>query len=178
MGERFPQQYGQHGCILLPIDATLAPHVAGTLRRLEDRGYWQSDDDHMRGYNALAELYIAMSNNCLDELIEAQNRIYRLLDTTINGTEYTATEIAGSITISPAIPAAPPVPAVPLAARLRQLAELVDNATTGAIYNDSGLLDGESTRDVLRQVVDAVQQYGDLDDDQLAKLVEIAALLA
>jgi hypothetical protein len=177
MPQRFPDAYGQNGCYLVPLDAALVPHVAGALRRLEERGYWVSDEDHERGYNAIAAVYISMANNCLDELIEAQNRLYRLLDTNLSGTEYLASEINGVITVLPAIPPAPLAPLRSIHSRLERLEYLLDNAYNGGVYlPDFG--DTDSIRDLLRQLITSVQQTDDLDDDQLARLVEIATLLA
>jgi hypothetical protein len=52
-----------------------------------------------------------LMSGCLTELVEGQNRLYRLLDSALNGTAYSvdtpATETAPAI-VSPEIPAAPP----------------------------------------------------------------------
>lgn len=170
-----PQQPDPCALVLLPL--RLVPHVAGQLRRLEERGYWQTDEDHQRGYNAVAEVYISMASNCLKELIEAQNRLYRLWDTQLTGTEYTAAELDGVITVLPAIPPAPAAPLRSVHSRLERLEYLLDNAYNGAAHlPDFG--DTDSIRDLLRELISAVQATDDLDDDQLAGIVQIATLLA
>jgi hypothetical protein len=80
--------------------------VAGALLHFQQRGYWQTETDYQQGYNAFAELQASMTNNCLTELIESNNRLYRLIDASLNGTTYTADGSTPPV-VSPAIPAAP-----------------------------------------------------------------------
>lgn len=101
----FPTNYGED-CVIVAIDKSLVPMIAGALRPFEQRGYWLSDIDYERGYNAIAEIQSDMANNCLAKLIESNDRLYRLLDTALNGTVYSASG-ATPPEITPAIPAAP-----------------------------------------------------------------------
>jgi hypothetical protein len=173
VGQLFPALPEGHACVLVLLPAPLVPHVAGSMRELEEREYWFSDADHESGYNAIAEVYICMATGCLTELVEAQNRLYRLLDTQLTGTEYAASELDGVITVLPPIPAAPPPPLRSFHSRLERLEHLLDNAYNGQQYlPDFG--DTDSVRDLLRALIIAVQETDDLDDDLLAKLTEVA----
>lgn len=164
-------------CYLIPIDAAYVPIAAGSMRELGIEASWQSWPDYELGYNALAEIYIAMANNCIDELIEASNRLYRLWDTQLNGTEYTAQDIDGEIVVTPAIPAAPPLPLRTIHTRLEVIEQVLDNAYNGVSYaprfeNTTGL------RFVVDQILLALETEESMDADLLAKLELIRLLLA
>lgn len=124
----------------MPIDTTLVPIVAGLLRTLEQRDAWVSDDDFEQGYNAIAELQTCMSGRCIDELVEAQERTYRLLDRALNGVIYTAVPnsvnpVLNPPAITPAIPDVPPLSIAPgLLARFERLLALQENQVTGRTY--------------------------------------------
>ncbi|HEU4328594.1 MAG TPA: hypothetical protein VFS21_35985 [Roseiflexaceae bacterium] len=80
-----------------------------------------------------------MTNNCLQELTEGQNRLYRLLDTALNGTQYA--ELPDG-EISPAIPAVPPAgttEANALRAQAARLWQLAENAATAAEFTTSAI---------------------------------------
>lgn len=158
MKYEFPDTYGQ-SCILVAIDSSLLPMIAGALRPFEQRYTWLSDADFEQGYNAFAALQASFMNNCLADLVESNNRIYRLLDTALNGVQYTASGDVPPV-ITPAIPAAPsldPAVAPGLRARFERLVHLVDNLTTGRTFvgdqqnpGDPGLTDEEGIRERLR----------------------------
>lgn len=106
MKHTFPDNYGEE-CIIIAFDKSLLPMIAGALRPFEKRYSWVSEEDYELGYNAFAQVQADMANNCLNELIESNNRLYRLLDTALNGTVYSATGDSPPV-VTPAIPAAPP----------------------------------------------------------------------
>lgn len=138
----FPlDSYGQK-CVLVPIDAALVPLVSGAINKFLERYVWIDETNWQLGYNAFAEIMAAMTNNCLSELTEGQNRLYRLLDTALNGTQYA--ELPDG-EISPAIPAAPPA-AVTAAnagrAQLARLWQLAENAATAAAFENSAVAGG------------------------------------
>lgn len=162
----FPQAYGQC-CYLVPIDAALVPLVAGALRLFEERGIWVTDEDYELGYNAFAELQVCMTGRCIQDLVEAQERTYRLLDRALNGTAYVATPdpvdpVLNPPTITPAIPDVPPTTALApgLLARNERLLRLVDNLSTGRNYGFDVQNPGEPELDNLvglRETVTALQ---------------------
>lgn len=151
----FPANYGKE-CIIIALDKALVPLVAGALKPFEQAYTWVSDEDYEQGYNAFVELQASFMNSCLKELIESNNRIYRLLDTALNGEVYTALPDPLKPTetiVTPALPAAPlasspaALPAWALRRRLERLINLVDNQSTGANFPlvNPGLSEGALT---------------------------------
>lgn len=154
--------YGKN-CVLVPIDEALIPLVAGALNRFFLESIWITRADYELGYNAFAELLANMTNNCLQELVDGQDRIYRLLDTALNGTQYSSSANPADPDrplISPALPAVPPVSTSSpnaLRAHVGRLWKIAENVATGAIYPPSeGVLgapaldDDQSERETLR----------------------------
>lgn len=142
MKHTFPVNYGEE-CVIVVIDKSLVPLVAGALRPFEQPYSWVSTEDYEHGYNAFAELQADMANNYALQLLESNRQLYRLLDTALNGTQYTATGTPAVIT--PSIPAVPPAaPTTPAAAlaQLRRLHQLAENAATGAEYAAGAAVDG------------------------------------
>lgn len=134
----------------MPIDAALVPFVSGALMKFQERGVWSSGEDYELGYNAFAELQAAMSATSLRELITAVNQVYRLLDSSLNGTEYTATTIDGVVTVSPEIPATPTDSTSEpnaMRAHLGRLQQLAENASTGAYYPPNSGIAGTTALD-------------------------------
>lgn len=145
-----PETYEDLGSVLVEIPLALVPFVAGALKPYERRYLWASNGDYERAYNAFAELQRDLMGKGLQDLLEANRQIYRLLDTALNGTVYSATPPTNPPpatlpdptrpVISPAIPSAPPAPAAvrdpaALRAQLRRLHQLAENAATGAAYS-------------------------------------------
>lgn len=162
----FPDAYGQN-CYLVPIDAALVPLVAGALKLFEQRSIWESEEDYQAGYNAFAELQVCMTGRCIADLVEAQERTYRLLDRALNGTAYVATPdpidpLMNPPTITPAIPDVPPTTALSpgLLARFERHLRLLDNLSTGRNYFLDAQNPGEPDLDNLvglRETVTAMQ---------------------
>ena len=65
----FPGTYDDADCVLITINKSLIPFVAGALRIYEQRFVWESEDDFQRAYNAFVALEAQMSNNCFERLI-------------------------------------------------------------------------------------------------------------
>lgn len=108
----FPVDYDTADCVLIEINKTLVPFVAGALRVFEHRFMWATPDDYRKAYNAFVELQAHMANNCLERLIAVQENTYRLLDTTFNGTAYAAEYDRNTnelTAITPPIPVVPPI---------------------------------------------------------------------
>lgn len=159
----FPDNWRDSNCILVPMHAALVPYVSGALKAYEERFIWSSQADYEQAYNAIAELRAAMQgNDCLKELIESNNRLYRLLDTALNGTNYNVQILLpdGEPTINPPIPDVPPQSTTApnaMRAQLGRLWHLAENTTTGAVYaagagveNAPALEDERPLRDTIR----------------------------
>jgi hypothetical protein len=92
---------------LLAVDVQLLPFVTGAVARLQERKYWQSDADYYRASEAISQFLECSMTACVGDLLASNDRLYRLLDSGLNGTIYTA---AGDpVVVTPAIPDVPPV---------------------------------------------------------------------
>lgn len=174
----FPTDYAERPCYLVAINASLIPYVAGALRFFEKRGTWLTDADYEAGYNAFAELQVCMMKLCVDRLIESNDRLYRMLDTAIYGKTYEV------ITTDPLV-VDPPIGAVHALAfddvnsilgRMEDQRQLLQNALNGTETPNYDRANG--VRDLLEQLITAVQAGETTDEDMLAQLVQIAGLLA
>jgi hypothetical protein len=105
---------------IIPISVRYIPLILHAVERQKDRNDWVSDDDFSQGYTELCEIQWNMLMGGLDELIESNRQIYRLLDSGLNGTAYTASGDNPPV-VTPAIPAAPDAPAGITAGLRRQL---------------------------------------------------------
>lgn len=105
------------------------------------------------------------------------DRLYRLLDANLSGTTYIATETDGNTTITPAIPVVPGAVSRSIHSRLERLEYLLDNGINGAVHLPD-FADPNGIKQKLDAVVSAIQATGQLDDDSLNELIQIAALLA
>jgi hypothetical protein len=148
----FPTDYRQE-TYLVPIDAALVPFISGALMKFQERGVWSTADDYEAGYNAFAELQAAMSGNGLKDLIIAVNQVYRLLDTSLNGTAYTSSpneaDPARPI-IAPTIADTPPAStgaANAMRAHVGRIHQLAENAATGAAYPEGSGIDDAAELD-------------------------------
>lgn len=141
----FPTTYGDE-TYLVPIDAALIPLISGSINKFQLSSVWETPEDYRQGYQAFAELQANLMAASLRDLVEGQNRLYRLLDTSLNGTQYTAT---GDV-ISPDIPAVPPSStgaANAMRAHIGRLHQLAENAATGAAYGADSGIDGSAALD-------------------------------
>lgn len=143
-GYVFPTSaYNADDSVLLPIPKADIPFFRRLWEVLQDRSTWYSREDWFRGYQEAAWLEEMLMTNSLAGITEGLERIYRLLDTSLNGTAYTQTTVEGVTSINPAIPAVPPTgtnAANAMRAHLGRLHQLAENAATGAAYAaDSGI---------------------------------------
>lgn len=106
----------------------------------------------------------------------AVQQVYRLLDTNLTGKEYLAEETPDGVTITPAIADVPDVPLASINLRLKRIEYLLDNFFNGTTYMPD-IVNNESVRDMLRELITATQATDDMDADMLARLTQIAVLL-
>jgi len=174
----FPTDYDERSCYLVAINASLIPMVAGALRFYEKRGVWATNADYELGYNAFAALQACFMKCCIDDLIESQDRIYRMLGTAIYGTEYSVIS-DDPLVVTPAIE-----PTHVLAiendesilGRMELHKQLLENALNGTDTPNYDRPDG--VRDLLEQLLVALEAESNLDPEILAKLAEIVVLVA
>lgn len=163
-----------------PYDAALAlsiprliPLIVGCLE-LRAHAFVYTDESAYGAVQALREVQVSVINGVT---IGRLDDIYRLVDTTMNGAEYIADEIDGQIVVTPPIPAAPAPVARSIHSRLERLEYLMDNFYNGGIYSPD-FENPVSVRQQLADLLAAIQDTGQLDDEMLAELVQIAATLA
>jgi len=175
----FPADYDERSCYLVAINASLIPMVAGALRFYEKRGTWHTDADYESGYNAFAALQACFMKCCIDDLIESNDRLYRMLDTAIYGRDYAV------IATEPELVVDPPIQPTHLLTienedsilgRMEDMKQLLQNGINGT---ETPLYDrADGIRDLLEQIKLAIEAGENLDPEMLAKLGEIAVLLA
>ncbi len=174
----FPTDYAERKCYMVPINASLIPFVAGALKIFEERRSWHDDAEYELAYNAFVELEICMTRLCVDDLIESNDRLYRMLDTAIFGTSY---EVTGDdpLTVEPIIfpthtlDIADPASIMGRLEDSRQLLQNALNGTTTDLYSDV-----PGIRELLANLITAVEAGTTSEADVLAELVQIAGLLA
>lgn len=112
------------------VPRALLPLFCGQLAALERPEAWASNEDWRQGYAWIVELQAELMSGCIDKLIQGQERIYRLLDTALNGAVYTAVGVdpeTGLAIVEPAIPAAPAAGANPdVRANLEAIRALIE----------------------------------------------------
>lgn len=164
-------------CLLWALPTGVAPFVVGACDRWLQTSQWASRDDYEGAYNALAEVLACMPSLCVATLVESNERLYRLLDTTLNGAEYTTDLVDGELVITPPIPVVPPAVSRSIHSRLERLEYLQDNWFNGAEHlPDFGETDG--ARQKLDRIIEKLDALDGADADLLAELEAIAALLA
>jgi hypothetical protein len=160
------------------INASLIPLVAGALKHFEERRSWHDDAEYELAYNAFADLQRCFMKCCIDDLLASNDRLYRLIDTAIFGTEYSVISADPVLVVEPAIE-----PTHSLAierdesilGRMEDMRQLLQNALNGT---DTPLYDrANGVRDLLEQLITAAEAESELDPEMLAKLAEIAVLL-
>ena len=74
-------------CVPVPI----IPFFRQFFSEMQQRHRWQTRIDWLNAYQVFAELEEELMSSCMQQLIASNNQIYRLLDTALNGSVYTAT---------------------------------------------------------------------------------------
>lgn len=175
----FPLDYGNRDCFLVAIDASIIPLVAGALQMYEERRNWHDDAEYERAYNAFAELQACMTKTCLSELIESNNRIYRLLDAGIFGRTYDVIS-EDPLIVEPAIPPVPDLSTTGdgLIGQVNNMQLMLRNALNGDVFPSAGYTNPRGVKPLLEELI---EQSGGLSDEEKAqlfqKLLEIAAAL-
>jgi hypothetical protein len=173
----FPEDWRDQPCFLVTVPRPLVPYVGGLLKIAENRGFWASEADYIRGYTAIIELEECLMTTCLDVLLQQNDALYRLLNTALLGVAYT-TVSGNPLVVTPAI--APHVnldihDQDSLLGRIDRLTQLVDNRLAGTETPLYDALPG-----IKQQLEDIIAALG--DDTDLATIISdleaIALLLA
>lgn len=171
----FPDDYGARGCAVVVIDMALLPIIAGLIKPLEEERAWEPES-YQDAYRAIAQLEACMASTCLADLVESNDRLYRLIDAGFFGRVYDAGDTPPD-TITPAIPAVPDLDfANPgLLGKVEYLSQAVQSFVGGIdTPNFSGT---PNVLTLLQGIIDALGAE-DVDlADVISKLEIIAALL-
>lgn len=146
---------GEPDAVLLPIPVPVVPYFRRFFAQMESPYVWKSRADFERAYPVFVEIEAQMTAS-LSTLTTSIDRLYRLLDTSLNGTQYS--EAAGVIT--PELPAVPPASATAtnaMRAHVGRIWHLAENSVAGetapadaGITGAAALADDLSTRETLR----------------------------
>jgi hypothetical protein len=173
----FPEDWRDEPCFLVPIPRPLVPYVGGLLRIAENEGFWATSGDYARAYAAITELEACLMATCLDELLEQNAALYRLVNSVMLGQAYTVVS-EDPLVVTPAI-----APAVDLTildqdslmGRIDRLTQLLDNRLAGT---DTPLYD--ELPGIKQQLEAVIAALG--DDTDLTTIISdlegIAILLA
>lgn len=167
---------------LVCVPTTIIPQVLGALR-LKSAPYWYvSSEDHLRAQSAISEFGGNLLMPCAAEIVNAVDRVYNLLDASLNGV---GRSVAGDGSELDPFVYSPPLAQAPepdefqgpsLRTDVEVQRALLDNLTNGTV--SAVAPDARNFRQQLDDLILAVGGEGELDPQILAKLVEIAALLA
>lgn len=102
--------YNAGNYTVLCVNVAFIPFFRIFFAEMQERWRWSSREDWWRSYQVFAEMEETIMSGCLGELVEGQNRLYRLLDSALNGTAYTATidPDTNITTVTPPQPVVPP----------------------------------------------------------------------
>ena len=164
-------------CELAVFPVAAVPYALGALESRTPRHIW-ADASYVRGEQLIRRLQLALLCGGLQELLESNNRLYRMLDTAIYGTGYVV-QSTDPLVVEPAIPPQRTMgihDEASILGRMENLKQLLENALNGTETPNYSRPNG--IRDLIEQLTAALQETGQLDDEMLAKLAEIAVLVA
>jgi len=165
-------------CELAIFPVAVVPYA---LAALESRAtvYTWSHDSYLRGNQLIRSLQMAILCGGLKEITERQDNLYRMLSTALFGTTYTVVSTDPELVVEPLI--APTISSdfdnpLSILGRMedsRQLLQNALNSTETPLYAEP-----LGVRELLANLITAVEAGGASDADMLAELVQIAGLLA
>lgn len=171
----FPTDYGTKGCALVAVDISMLPIIAGLLKPLEEPRSWQLGD-FQSGYRAITTIEACMTALCVEQLVDSNDRLYRLIDSAFFGREYVASEDDPPI-ITPAIPVVPDLEFANPGAlgKLEHIDQGLQSFVGGIdTPNYSGT---PNVLTLLQGVIDAINEQDTDNAAIIEDLVEIIALL-
>jgi|EndMetStandDraft_7_1072992.scaffolds.fasta_scaffold68607_2 hypothetical protein len=171
----FPSDYGTRGCALVAVDLSLLPIIAGLIKPLEQERLWVTED-YEAAYRAITALEACMTALCVQDLVESNNRLYRLIDAGLFGRAYDAgAEPPGTIT--PIIPDVPDLSfADPgLLGKVEYLSQAFQSFVGG--IDTANFIGTPNVLGLLQAIIDALAAEDTDLGDLLSQLELIAALL-
>lgn len=165
-------------CELVTFPVAVVPYALGALEYRIPKYIW-SEDGYLRGVQLIRSLQMALLCGGMKELIESQDRIYRMLGTALFGTEYSIVATEPELIVTPILE---PTHALTIEndesilGRMEVLKQLLENGINGTDTPNYSRENG--IRDLLELIQAAVEAESNLDPEMLAKLAEIALALA
>lgn len=172
----FPEDYDPAHCVLVPVPLAFVPFLRLFFVQMQRRSSWTDEDSYRQGYQVAARIEVDMMSGCLEALVAANEQLYRMLDTSLNGTEYTSDLVGEEIVISPAIPIVPAAVSRSVHSRLERLEYLLDNAFNGAEHGPD-FLDTNGVRLLLAALLKATRGATE-EEDEDALMTQIRNLLS
>jgi hypothetical protein len=165
-------------CELAIFPVGVVPYA---LAALESRAtvYTWSEEGYLRGNQLIRSLQMAILCGGLKEITDRQDSLYRMLGTAIFGTEYNVVATEPELIVSPLIE---PTHALTIEnddsifGRMEDQRQLLQNALNGT--ETPHYADIPGIRELLANLIAAVEAGGASDADMLAELIQIAGLLA
>lgn len=177
MAQQFPSGWQESKDVLVCIPSAILPYMQSACELLRRSPRWSSESKQ-DAIEALiyTQRQLSMAR-CLDELIESQNRIYRLLEARLSGTQYSwESDGEGNITISPAIPITP-APNISAAMMLHWelLDKRLDNALNGTSYG--GYPTNGGVRPLLEQILAKIGE-GSASPEDIEEILQLLGQIA
>lgn len=155
----------------------VVPFALAALEHRIPRYVW-TEESYLRGTQLVRSLQLSLICGGLKEITDRQDALYRMLDTAMFGTTYSIIE-SDPLEVEPVINPTHGLViehADSLLGRMEDSRQLQQNALNGT---ETPLYDrANGVRDLLEQLITALEASDDLDPDMLAKLSEIALALA
>lgn len=128
--------------LLVSVPAEYVPFTLASLEVRKARSFWKTDLDYSNALQGLSATQWGLLMNTAERIEQAVDRVYRLLDTTFNGTQY---EAQPNGTVTPPIDPAPPASTSEgnaLRAHVGRLWTLAENAHTGQTFSEGAGIEG------------------------------------
>lgn len=106
----YPEMAEDLDSAIIAVNMQLLPFVLGAVANLQDRKFWQTDDDWLRASESIGAFLECSMVACLSDLLGQGDRLYRLVDSGLNGTVYTAS--GDPVVVTPEIGDVPPTESV------------------------------------------------------------------
>jgi hypothetical protein len=165
-------------CEIVIFPVAVVPFALGALEYRIPRYVW-ADDSYLRGVQLVRSLQMALLCGGVKEITDRQDALYRLLAGALYGTEYNVVATDPELVIEPPIDSYHALDFEnenSILGRMEDSRQLLQNALNGTetpIYSDT-----PGIRELLASLIEAVQAGETNDEEMLAKLVQIAGLLA
>jgi hypothetical protein len=158
---------------LFTVAPELVPYMLGKLEIMRRSNPWEDGTNKQVANNLLGEQMMALL-----QPVQGVDRLYRLLDTALNGTEYTYTEDGGVITITPSIPIVPAATDAALLPSAAKTRETLTFLVSGSELYTTPLTSDMSLQSRLQAVIDAINGNGTDNEAIIAELAQILLALA